>query len=139
MMFKGNKHCPRCGTAAAHVATGVDPARLGPPVGDPVRLAWPEVRSVAGSVAGSVVNRGITVNTTSSSVVFSVDGCTISGNNFGLMATGSNAGMLVRHSFITANGTGLSIASSGVILSYRDNSLNNNTTDGAFTGAVALQ
>jgi S-adenosylmethionine hydrolase len=42
--------------AAAHVATGVDPARLGPAVVDPVRLAWPEVRAVAGTVAGAVVH-----------------------------------------------------------------------------------
>jgi S-adenosylmethionine hydrolase len=42
--------------AAAHLATGVDPARLGPPVLDPVRLAWPEVRAVAGAVAGAVVH-----------------------------------------------------------------------------------
>ncbi len=42
--------------AAAHVATGLDPARLGPPVADPVRLAWPEVRAVAGAVAGAVVH-----------------------------------------------------------------------------------
>jgi hypothetical protein len=34
----------------------VDPARLGPPVGDPVRLSWPEVRAVAGAVAGAVVH-----------------------------------------------------------------------------------
>jgi len=42
--------------AAAHVASGLDLARLGPPVGDPVRLAWPEVRAVAGAVAGAVVH-----------------------------------------------------------------------------------
>jgi S-adenosyl-L-methionine hydrolase (adenosine-forming) len=42
--------------AAAHVASGLDPARLGPPVVDPVRLAWPEVRAVAGAVAGAVVH-----------------------------------------------------------------------------------
>jgi len=42
--------------AAAHVASGVDPARLGPPLADPVRLAWPEVRAVAGAVAGAVVH-----------------------------------------------------------------------------------
>jgi S-adenosylmethionine hydrolase len=42
--------------AAAHVACGLDPARLGPPVTDPVRLAWPEVRSVGGAVAGAVVH-----------------------------------------------------------------------------------
>lgn len=42
--------------AAAHVAVGVDPARLGPPLADPVRLAWPEVREVTGTVAGAVVH-----------------------------------------------------------------------------------
>jgi S-adenosylmethionine hydrolase len=42
--------------AAAHLAVGVEPARLGPPVLDPVRLPWPEVRAVAGAVAGAVVH-----------------------------------------------------------------------------------
>ena len=42
--------------AAAHIASGVDPSRLGPPLEDPVRLAWPEVRAVAGAVAGAVVH-----------------------------------------------------------------------------------
>jgi S-adenosylmethionine hydrolase len=42
--------------AAAHLALGLDPARLGPVVRDPVLLAWPEVRAVAGAVAGAVVH-----------------------------------------------------------------------------------
>jgi S-adenosylmethionine hydrolase len=42
--------------AAAHLALGLDPARLGPPLRDPARLAWPEVRAVAGAVAGAVVH-----------------------------------------------------------------------------------
>jgi len=42
--------------AAAHIATGVDPSRLGPPVTDPVRLAWPAPREVAGGVAGVVLH-----------------------------------------------------------------------------------
>ena len=42
--------------AAAHLAVGVDAGRLGPPISDPVRLAWPEVREVTGSVAGAVVH-----------------------------------------------------------------------------------
>ena len=42
--------------AAAHMAAGVDPARVGPRVSDPVRLPWPEVREVAGTVAGAVVH-----------------------------------------------------------------------------------
>ena len=42
--------------AAAHLAVGVEPSRLGPPVSDPVRLPWPEVRAVAGAVAGAVLH-----------------------------------------------------------------------------------
>jgi len=42
--------------AAAHLALGLDPARLGPAIGDPVQLAWPQVRAVAGAVAGAVVH-----------------------------------------------------------------------------------
>jgi S-adenosylmethionine hydrolase len=42
--------------AAAHVAAGVDPSRLGPRVPDPVRLAWPASRRTAEGVAGVVVH-----------------------------------------------------------------------------------
>lgn len=42
--------------AAAHVAAGVDPSRLGPRVTDPVRLAWPEGRPTQRGVAGVVVH-----------------------------------------------------------------------------------
>jgi S-adenosyl-L-methionine hydrolase (adenosine-forming) len=42
--------------AAAHLTLGVAPPRFGPPVHDPVRLAWPDVRSVGGTVVGAVVH-----------------------------------------------------------------------------------
>jgi S-adenosylmethionine hydrolase len=42
--------------AAAHVALGVEPRRLGPAVTDPVRLPWPEARDLAGAIAGAVVH-----------------------------------------------------------------------------------
>jgi S-adenosyl-L-methionine hydrolase (adenosine-forming) len=42
--------------AAAHLALGVEPSRFGPAITDPVRLAWPEVREMAGTVAGAVVH-----------------------------------------------------------------------------------
>jgi S-adenosylmethionine hydrolase len=42
--------------AAGHVARGVELSRLGPPITDPVRLPWPEVREMAGTVAGAVVH-----------------------------------------------------------------------------------
>ncbi len=90
------------------------------------------------TIAGSASN-GITVSSGGSSVVLNIDGCTISGNGFGLVASGSNTGMLVGRSVISANNTGLSTSSGGVLLSYRDNRLNANTSDGAFTGSVGLQ
>jgi S-adenosyl-L-methionine hydrolase (adenosine-forming) len=42
--------------AAAYLARGLAPAKLGPAVSDPVRLAWAEMREVAGAIAGSVVH-----------------------------------------------------------------------------------
>ena len=42
--------------AAAHLARGVEPERLGPPVTDPVRLRWPEVRVSEDQVGGAVVH-----------------------------------------------------------------------------------
>src|SRR6267142_117690 len=42
--------------AAAHLARGLEPARLGPPVSDPVRLPWPEAREARGTIRGAVVH-----------------------------------------------------------------------------------
>ena len=42
--------------AAAHLAAGVPPEGFGPPVQDPVRLAWTTVRAVTGAVAGAVLH-----------------------------------------------------------------------------------
>jgi len=95
---------------------------------------------VSDSLASDNTNNGITVSTVTPNVVLGVDNTRVANNGFGLVAAGANAGMLVRRSFITANGTGLFTASGGVILSYGDNSLNGNTTtDGVFTGPVGLQ
>src|SRR5438132_6413330 len=42
--------------AAAHVALGVDVARLGPEVTDPVRLGWAGARARGGAVEGTVIH-----------------------------------------------------------------------------------
>lgn len=42
--------------AAAHVARGIDVERMGPPVGDPVRLSWPEERQADGWTEGTVIH-----------------------------------------------------------------------------------
>ena len=41
--------------AAAHLARGVEPARLGPLVADPVRLDWPRPREEGGVLRGQVL------------------------------------------------------------------------------------
>jgi hypothetical protein len=94
---------------------------------------------VQDSVVSGNINNGITTSTTGSNVVLALDNTTVSGNNFGLVATGANAGMLVSRSFITTNATGLFTGGAGVLCSYKDNRLNGNTTDGTFTGPVGLQ
>jgi hypothetical protein len=99
---------------------------------------------IRGIVSDSFVtnnrNNGITVSTSGTSIVLTVDNTKVSGNNFGLVVAGTNGGMLVGRSVINGNATGLSSASGGVLLSYKDNRLNaNTTTDGAFTGSVNTQ
>jgi len=42
--------------AAAHLAAGVAPERFGPPIRDPVRLAWPTLRAVSAADAGAVLH-----------------------------------------------------------------------------------
>ena len=42
--------------AAAYLAQGVAPERFGPRIDDPVRLSWPDVRTVSGAVSGVVVH-----------------------------------------------------------------------------------
>ena len=44
------------GPAAAHLALGIDPGAFGPPVTDPLRLAWAESREVGGGVEGQVIH-----------------------------------------------------------------------------------
>jgi hypothetical protein len=99
---------------------------------------------IRGIVSDSFVtdnrNNGITVSTSGSSTVLTVDNTRVSGNVFGLAAGGASAGLLVRRSIINGNATGLFSTGGGALLSYRDNSVNaNTTTDGAFTGIVNLQ
>ena len=42
--------------AAAHLAGGLEPHRLGPAVTDPVRLTWPEVLVAEGKIGGAVLH-----------------------------------------------------------------------------------
>jgi hypothetical protein len=96
--------------------------------------------AVTDSIFSSNINNGITVSSPSSNVVLLVNQTIVSKNNFGLVATGANAGMMVRNSSVVNNATGLSTSSSGALYSYGNNSVNGNTTtDGTFTGVIPLK
>ncbi len=67
--------------AAAHIATGVDPSRLGPRVTDPVRLVWPEARAAGAGVAGVVLHAdrfGNLVTSIRADAVAALSGMTVS-------------------------------------------------------------
>jgi hypothetical protein len=94
---------------------------------------------VKDSVVSGNTNNGISVNTNGTVVGLMVDNTLVSGNNYGLAAGGTKGLILVRRSTITANNNGLSAGGGGQVVSYRDNSLNNNTVDGAFSFAIGTQ
>lgn len=57
----------------------------------------------------------------------------------GVKSSGSAATLRVSNSTISGNGIGVSSSSGGIASSYGNNRLNDNTTDGAFTGTTAQQ
>src|SRR5262249_33510411 len=92
---------------------------------------------VKNSVVSGNANNGISVNTNGANVGIVVDNTAGSGTSVGLVAAGAGGAILVRHATITANGTGLLAASGGNLFSYGDNVVNNNSTDGSFTGTIS--
>ena len=96
---------------------------------------------VRNSAIANNVHNGITASSSGGgSAILSVENTTVSGNDFGLVASGASSGVLVGQSSIVLNNTGLFTANGGVLLSYKNNSLNANTTsDGTFTGPVGQQ
>jgi hypothetical protein len=67
-----------------------------------------------------------------------IDNTTITGNNNGLVAE-NGATMLVSHSNIMGNGTGLYRSGGGTLVSYKNNNLIRNTTDGTFSSTLVQQ
>jgi hypothetical protein len=89
-------------------------------------------------VSGNI-NNGISINTSGANVGLMVENTKVSSNNYGLAVAGTGGLFLVRHSTITANNNGLAAFANGQAVSYRDNALNNNTVDGAFSFAISTQ
>jgi hypothetical protein len=99
---------------------------------------------IKGTISDSVVSgsteNGITAVSSGSSVVFLTDQTKVTNNtSAGLFADGSNAGILARNSTVYGNAVGLDAAGGGTLYTYGNNSVNGNTTNGAFTGTAALQ
>jgi hypothetical protein len=99
---------------------------------------------IKGTISDSVVSgsteNGITAISSGSSVVFMIDQTKVTGNlAAGLYAGGSNTGILVRNTTVYGNAIGLDTTGGGALYTYGNNSVNGNTTNGAFTGTAGLQ
>ena len=105
--------------------------------------------TASATVNGAIKNSVVSGNNTGNGITLSnsggpsdqvlVEETTVLNNFHGLVARGSTANILVRNSSVTANALGLYTVNSGTLSSYGNNSVNNNTTDGAFTGTVGLK
>lgn len=95
-----------------------------------------------GTIHGVVRDSVVSGNTASGIIAVNagtrllIENATVTGNNAGLVATAS-ANMLASQSSVVLNRIGLVTASGGTLSSYKNNNVNNNNTDGAFTTAVA--
>jgi len=95
--------------------------------------------TISDSVVSGNTENGITALSSGSSVVLITDQTKVSGNLAGLFAGGSNTGILARNTTVFNNTVGLDTANGGTLYTYGNNSVNGNTTNGAFTGTVGLQ
>ena len=99
--------------------------------------------SIGGVIKDSLVSagffNGISASTSGTNVGLVVDNTIVSGNNIGIAAGGTNGFILVRRSTITTNSQGLSAGGGAAIVTYKDNLLNNNGNDGAFSFSIPLQ
>jgi hypothetical protein len=110
--------------------TKVENSRLG--------ISAAGVGAVHGVVRDSVVsdNDASGIGVHGLHTILLIENTTVAGNQTGLAAT-NRASMLVGHSSVVLNRTGLSVADGGTLSSYKNNNVNHNTTDGAFTTTIA--
>jgi len=96
--------------------------------------------TISDSVVSGSTENGVTAISSGSSVVFMIDQTKVTGNlAAGLFAGGSNAGMLARNTTVFKNAIGLDAAGGAALVSYGNNSVAGNTTNGAFTAAVSQE
>jgi hypothetical protein len=85
---------------------------------------------------------GVTLNVpagNSAASIFMVNSTVAQNSGTGISASGSAATMRIGNTSIFNNNIGVSAAGSATILSYQDNRLNGNLTDGSFTGTSGKQ
>jgi hypothetical protein len=100
--------------------------------------------TVKGTISDSVVSGntvgGIAVTSSGSDALLLVDQTKVSGNAYGLIVAGSGAGIVARNSSVFGNTVGLhNNNSGGGLISYGNNSVSGNATNGAFTATVPQQ
>ena len=74
-----------------------------------------------------------------SAVDFTVDGCTVRGNNVGLLGSGTNALLRASNCTITGNSNGTLFVNGGQILSRGNNTLEKNTSGNTFPGTYSAK
>jgi hypothetical protein len=106
-----------------------------------VGLAFVNPGVVAGAMRDSLIssNGGDGIFTTAGQVFFTVEGSTINANlGSGIHTNSAGSNLNVTATTIGANGRGVN-AAEGSIVSFGNNTLNGNATDGAFTSTTTLR
>lgn len=96
--------------------------------------------SISNSLISGNTFHGVVAQSEQGSTKIMIDNTQIVGNlSHGIRSVDANSIIRVNNSTITGNLVGLLSANGGSLRSYGNNALNGNGTDGAFTGAAALQ
>jgi hypothetical protein len=107
---------------------------------DDGRLGGSGKVTIKDSVVSGNTKNGITALSSGSSVLFVLDQTEASANGAaGLFASGSGTGIVARNTTVVDNAIGLDAASGGGLVSYGNNSVAGNATNGAFTATVSQQ
>jgi Right handed beta helix region len=130
---------PTTGTATLQISDSVITGNVIPNSGGIV------IRPASGAQANVTITHtkiennssGIIADASAGIVQGFVTDSVVSGNaNNGISVVGSNAAVAVGNSEVSFNFTGLSVTTGGQLLSYENNRVAGNTTDGAFTGKL---
>lgn len=90
--------------------------------------------------ASGNMNNGVVTAATSSPLLVNVDGCTVTDNGvYGVVSTGAGSTVRISNNTISQNGTGISFLSGGLLVSYGNNRILGNTTNGSPSSTVSQQ